>query len=291
MLSTLTLDDQAGTPVALMSTAAPYKREIRTATGFYGVSALRESKRVLPQAHGAINETKYGDGQVMTIEGQVASNVSLADMYTEWRTVISPMLATLDGNPSLIKWTEPSGLSLQRLVRLDSDIAPTLHDQASILDYDVEFFAEDPRAYSQTLTTATGVGLSVSGGGMTIPVRFPFKFSSSGGGTVSFTNTGNRETPPTFRVFGQCVNPQIVCLDTGARIVLNGIIPAGQYLELNAGERTLKMGGTVNAANFYDAVNSTWANLPKEATTNYQLIAASFDGVARLDVLGRAAYA
>lgn len=291
MLSTLTLDDQTGAAVQLMNTAPPYKREIVSVTGLYGVGALRDSRRVRPQAHGGIDETRYEDGRLVSLVGQIASTVSLADLYNEWRLVTAPMLATLDGSAANLKWTEPSGLSLQMAVRLASDIEPPLHDQASMLDYQVQFFAQDPRAYSQTLQTITGTVLSSSGGGMVFPKKFPFTFASSGGGTVSFTNGGNRPTPPIFQVYGQCVNPQIVCLDTGVRIVLNGTIPAGQYLELNAAKRTVKMGGTVGAANFYDAANSTWADMPANATSNFQLIAASFDGVARLDVQGRNANA
>jgi hypothetical protein len=115
-----------------------------------------------------------------------------------------------------------------------------------------------------------------------------------GGGTASYTNSGNRGTPPIWRIYGYCVNPQIVYLGDALsrRIVLNGTVPAGSYLELDMFNRTMRLNGlaTQNRANFFDASNSTWWELPT-GTTNYQLVAADFDGVARLDCLARAAYA
>lgn len=288
MLSALTLADATGVDIPLISTP---KREVGNVTGLYGVAPLRDTKRVRPNTHGAINETKFQDGKPIVIEGQVSSTVSKTDAWNEWRLLVAPMLDTLDFGPALLKWTEAgSALALQRLVKLDSDVDPPLHDEAVIFDYQAQFFAEDPRAYSQNLTTATGAVLATQGGGHVFPATYPRFYSSSGGGTVNFTNNGNRPTPPIFRIYGQCVNPQIVNLGTGVRIAIIGTVNAGDYLELDASKRTVKLNGTINRQNFYDAANSTWADMAK-GTSNYQMVAASFDGVARLDVLGRDAYA
>lgn len=298
MLTSLTLDDSSGAAVTLHETD---KRAATKALGFYGVSAPRDSKRVRPQAHGSINETRWGDGRTMSIEMEIISNVGVADAYNEFRAVVAPMQQTLDVGPALMKWQEPSGLALQRLVKLDSEVDPPLQEAAAILNFPVQFHAEDPRAYSQTKTTATGSALSTLGGGMTMPVVFPFTFTSSGGGAVSFTNAGNRPTPPVYRIYGQCVNPQVVLLTTPqTRIVINGTVAAGDYLELNVQQRTIMLNGTTSRLNFYDAANSQWAELPGgdvvsgvivPKTSNLQLVAASFDASARLDVLARSAYA
>jgi hypothetical protein len=291
VLATLTLDDNTASAVALLSTASPYKRNIMTASGLYGLGTLRDSKRVRPQAHGGISETRYQDGQTISLDGEISSAVSMADAYNEWRTVMSPMLQTLDSGAALLKWSEVGGLALQRLVKLDSFSDPVLQEAAAVLHYQVQFFAEDPRAYSQTLTTVTGTALSAAAGGMVMPFTFPFKFSVSGGGTASFTNTGNRPTPPIFRAYGRAVNANIVNLSTGKRIALIGTVNSGDYLELDASKRTIKLNGLTLQMNFFDAANSSWEEVPPGATYNYQLVASDFDGSARLDVLGRAAYA
>lgn len=288
MLSALTLDDQAGTPVVLHETT---KRVATNVSGLIGVAPLRDSRRVRPQAHGGIDETRYEDGRIIAIEGEVMSTVSIEDAYTEFRTITAPMMATLDGNATALKWTEgAAGLQLQRIVRLAGEIDPPLEGGAAMLRYQAQFYAEDPRAYTQTLTTVTGAALSQAGGGLVFPMRFPFTFAVSGGGTVSFTNAGNRPTPPVFRIYGRAVNPQIVFPAAGVRIVLNGTVEAGTYLELDVAKRTIKIGGTSSRLNFMDAANSTWFELPANANSTLQLVAADSDGGARLDVLARSAY-
>ena len=70
--------------------------------------------------------------------------------------MVAPMLQTLDYAPALLKWTEGNtGLQLQRLVKLDSEIDPPIQGGASLFTFQVAFYAEDPRAYSQTPTTVT----------------------------------------------------------------------------------------------------------------------------------------
>lgn len=226
----------------------------------------------------------------MDLQGEVFSTVGQVDAYAEFRLLAAPMLQTLEA-PALMKWQEgPSGLQLQRLVKLASSVDPLLSEGAAVLAYQAQFAGSDPRAYSQTLVTVVGAVLSAAGGGLTFPFRFPFKFASSGGGTVAFTNAGNRPTPPIFRIYGMAVNPQIVDLASQKRISLLGTIGAGDYLELDVLGRTVKLNGSISRQNFYDAANSQWFEL-SPGVTILQLVAGSFDGTARLDVLGRSAYA
>lgn len=289
MLSSLTLDDSSGNAVTLHETT---NRAVSRVTGLVGITSVRDSRRVRPTAHGAIDETRYEDGRIITVEGAVWSQNSQAAAYTEFRAITTAMLQTLDVGPAALKWTEgASGLSLQRMVKLASDIDPPIEEAAAELKYQVQFFAEDPRAYSQSLVTATGNSLSVASGGATFPRTFPVAFNPSGGGIAVFTNAGNRPTPPTLRIYGTCQDPQILLLGTSGKIALTGTIGAGDYLELNAAERTIKLNGATNRLNMLDAANTTWFELPANSSSSLQLIAASFDTSARLDVLARSAYA
>src|SRR5262249_44119167 len=114
--------------------------------------------------HGAINETRYEDGRTVSLEGEIASNVSVEDAMAEFRACMLPMLQTLDVGPAMLKWEEGvgSGLKLQMLVKLDSDVQPVLTGVAPRLVYQANLFAEDPRAYTQTQTTVKGANLSGS---------------------------------------------------------------------------------------------------------------------------------
>lgn len=298
MLSVVTLDDANQSPVTLHQDAPNGKRWLTNALGLRGIQALRSSKRVRPQAHGGINETKYENGRSITLVGEIMSEVSIEDALAEFALVTAPMIQTLDVAPALLKWTEgATGNQLQRLVKLDGDLDPPFQDGAATLAYQAQFYAEDPRAYSQTLQTVTSTPLSAVGGGQILPLTFPWTYASSGGGLVSFTNAGNRSTPPLFRIFGMCQNPSIVLLGTGLRLTLLGTINAGDYLDVDAGvvtKRTVKLNGSINRYNFYDGANSTWFDMAGGAggvTSNFQLIAASFDSNALLKVIGRSAFA
>lgn len=285
-LSSITLNDAAGTPVELHQTT---KRHIYRAVGLIGVQPPRQVVRTRPTAHGSINNTRWTDGRLIVLDGRVFSPLSASDAYAEFRTVAGAMLETLDEGSALLKWTEHGGLSLQALVKLHGEVEPPVEVGPNLLAYQAQFLAEDPRAYSQTLSTSTGGTLSTSPGGWAAPETPPITFSISAGGTTAVANVGNRPTPPIFRVYGACTNPQILLVGTSSRIALTGSIVAGAYLEIDVAKRTIKMNGTASSLNFLDAAATTWFELPK-GTSTIQLLAPTFDTVARCDVLYRSAY-
>lgn len=285
---TITLDGADGVSVTLHESAT---RAVSRVTGLMGIGDLRESRRVRPQAHGAIDETRYEDGRLIVIEGATWSQVSHAEAYAEFRLISAAMLETLDVGPALLKWTEGgTGIELQRLVRLAAGLDPPIEGGAALLQYQAQFFAEDPRAYSQDENTATGEALTSASGGMTFPVVMPITFTPSDSGEVVVVNAGNRPTPPVFRIYGACLDPQLLLVGTTSRIALTGYISAGDYLEIDVARRTLKMNGVVSALNYLDAANTSWFEIPK-GTSTIQLLSGSFDAVARCDAVTRSAYA
>lgn len=167
MLSKLTITNTAEPPVEVVihEDSNTSRRLLSKVTGLAGISSPRESKRVRPQAHGALNETKYEDGRLITMDGEVWSTVSIENALEEMRALNEVFLESLEANQPglLMKWTEGvSGLKLQRYVKLMSDIEPPYEEAMAHLAYHAQFLAEDPRAYSQTVTEATGG--TISGG-------------------------------------------------------------------------------------------------------------------------------
>lgn len=288
LLQALTIEDAAGVQVPFM---APPTRKIRGAEGFLGVSAVRQSSRDRPNAHGAINESRWTGPGLYVIDGLIVGT-DPADCASEFRDLSGVLLQTLDDGPAVMRWTEAGtgGLQLQATVSLFGSLQPPVQLGAALVAYQAQMFAEDPRAYSQTLQTVDSTALSASGGGMVFPEVLPITFGQSGGGTSTVVNGGNRPTPPVFRIYGNAVNPSIVNLTTGRRIVLNGTVNAGDFLELDVLERTITLNGTTNRANFLDAANTEWFELGR-GTTNLQLIAGAFDGSALLRTYFRDAYA
>lgn len=292
MITALSLADRTGADVSLLtSNAKVLPDDLR---GFFGTGTIRQSKRPRPTNVGALNDTRWDDGKLMSAAISVVGTDE-SDSWTQYFAITKPMVETLDYGAAVLKWTlQGSGLQLQRSVKLDADIDPPVATTTGReLLFLAQFFAEDPRAYSQTLTTTTGAALSVAAGGDTFPDIFPDTFTPSGGGIATPVNAGNRRTPPIFRVYGACTNPQLLNVDTGERIVLsnNGVtVNAGDYLEVDVAERTVTLNGTANYQNTVTSASTTWWELPS-GTTNVRLLADTFNGSARVDVIHRSAYA
>lgn len=284
--SSITLDDATGAAIPLHSTS---NRHVYRAAGLLGVTPPRQVVRVRPSAHGSLNDTRYTEGRLIVLDGRVFSTSSFAAATSEFRTVAGAALETLDEGAALLKWSEDGGLALQSLVKLHGELDPPVEVGPNVLAYQAQFFAADPRAYSQTLSTSTGGTLTTSPGGWVAPETPPIVFSISAGGTAAVNNAGNRPTPPVFRVYGQCVNPQILLVGTTSRIALTGTVSAGDYLEVDVAARSITVNGTSSALNFLDAANTTWFELPKGIST-IQLLAPTFDTASRVDVLYRSAY-
>jgi hypothetical protein len=243
--------------------------------------------RPRPNGHGAINDTRWQDGQPISLDGVIVADTQ-ATLMSEFHTISGAAFATLDSS-ALFKWTEEGGLALQRYVKLAGALDPPLAPQPHHLAYQLQFLADDPRAYSQVLQTQTSTALSTAAGGLRFPMTFPFTFTASSGGVVTVTNGGNRSTPPVLRVYGLAVDPSIVNLTTGGRITLNGTIGSGDYLELDIADRTAKLNGSLLQAGSVDTANSTWFELAP-GDNQLQLVAGSFDSSALLQVLFRDAY-
>lgn len=294
MLNSVTLNDKDAVAVTLHSASATAKRVVTSAQGLAGIPSGRQSVRPRPTAHGVVDDTQWTEGKLIQLAGEITSDVSLEDCISEFRVVTKPMLQTLENGPALLKWAEGvAGLSLQAKVRLASPVEPVYGAVGAILTYDAAFLAEDPRAYSQTEQTVASAALSAASGGAIFPLKFPVKFTPSGGGTATVSNAGNRTTPPKFRVYGLCTDPQILNVTTGERIALTkgGVtVNTGDYLEVDVAERTVKLNGVTNRANFVDSANTQWFELGV-GNTEIRLLASSFNGSARVDTILRAAYA
>jgi hypothetical protein len=161
MLSKVTLANELGEDVVIHEDVANGRRVLVDAKGLVGVGPLRSSKRVLPQAHGSINETAFEEGRTVQLTGEVMVPGSIENALAEFRKVSQVFLESVDNGGALLKWTEGSaGLKLQMTVELDSECEPILHDAAAFVQYTASLFAEDPRAYAQELTTKLGAGIT-----------------------------------------------------------------------------------------------------------------------------------
>lgn len=288
MVGSLSLQNSAGVDVPILLRP---KRRITGASGLIGIPSIRKVVRARPNRHGAIDESKYAAERGPSITGLIIASTE-AEVWDEYDALCGVFWQAIT-EPRLLKWTrQGSGLALQAAVKLAGEPmeAPLEATNGVRLPYQVQFLAEDPRVYSQALTTQSSTALTAAAGGKTYPRTYPRTFTPSGGGEVTVSNAGKVETPPVFRIYGTCTDPQILNTVTGERIVIEGTVTAPDYLELDVFGRSVRLNGTSNRYNLLDAELTDWFELDP-GSTPLRLLASSFDASARLDVLYRAAYA
>jgi hypothetical protein len=214
----LVVDDETTT---LHETAT---RAVARAEGFVGIAPVRQSSRPKPQRHGSINRSRWVGERVYTVDGECWGDTP-GDAEDEYGDIAAALFATLDpGTPGRLEWQLANGgLELQAEVKLGTATPPPLAGGAPFLQYQASLLAEDPRAYSQTETTAPGSPLSGIGGGKIYPYTYPREYNPVAGGNANLVVAGQAPTPPVLRVYGYCTSPQIVLESTGETIALTGV--------------------------------------------------------------------
>lgn len=244
----------------------------------------------------------------VVLREQSSSSVAGDTLWLDSVMVVqSPVIVStyFDGDSEYAYWTgtphastSTLDASLQRLVKLDSDVTPhVVAGDDKRLVFQAQFFAEDPRAYHARQQSVTSSTLSAATGGLVFNAKFPWKFTPSSGGAVTVTNRGNRKTPPIFRIYGLAVNPQVLIVgSTTSVITINGTIASGTYLEVDVLSRTATVKDAASNTslgvqnNLIDSVNTFWFELSR-GVSNLQMTSGSFDSNAKLTVLWRDAYA
>lgn len=288
MITYLDLNDSGGNAVRFHGDGVPYRRVVNLEglPGVNGFSAPRVSSYPAPGRHGSITRTRFQSQGLVTVSGIVngESQAQLVGQMDELRAVLMDALDT----SRLLTWERADGVELQAEARL----ASALQDEKigpAIQRFNVSLSLDDPRGFTQALSSSVGGGLTGSGGD-TFADIFPDTFDATAGGTAAVDNTGTRPTPAVFRLYGMAEDPQIVLVETGERIVLSGTINAGDYLQIDVAARTVKLNGTSSAQGMVSSANTTWFELPR-GTSTLRTLALSNDAGAHLEVDYRAAFA
>lgn len=296
MIGYLDLEDADGNAVRFHPTD---KRRLSNAAGLPGVlgaPGARDATYNRPAYHGSVTRSRWQKAGLVTLEGVIVAD-SADDAIAEYDALIAPLFDALDTG-RLMTWqrgTDGDGVELQAVARLTGDdISVTSDAGGRILRYQAHLRLDDPRGYTQALTTATGGTLNSVGGdlftGGDLFATSGDLFNQSAGATAAVNNTGTRPTPPMFRVYGYATSAQVLLVGTDQRIALTGTIAPGDFVEIDVAERTLKLNGTSPAQYLIDAATTTWFELPR-GTSTVRLLAGSNDSVTRVDVLFRPAYA
>ncbi len=114
------------------------------------------------------------------------------------------------------------------------------------------------------------------------------------GGVTAYVNHGTRPTAPVLRLRGPMANPAVYHPDGRAVSIVGLTIAAGDYLEIDLGERAATMvyaAGPVRVSRFdvLDAANTSWFDVGRGAT-ELELVCSGISASPVLEVVARAAY-
>lgn len=286
MISTITISTDS-TPVTLHSVTPGSKVVASRAEGLQGTPPIRNLITPRGQVSGAFIRSRYSDERTIQLELEIIDS-TIEAAFDQFDTIAAALNGAIATDRTL-KWTrDAAGQQLQSTVRLSEMQPLTLTDGAPWIKVLVVFKAGDPRVYDQVQTTGTGAALAAPAGGKTYTYSYTRGYNPSSGGTVSFNNTGSVPTPPVLRFYGFCTSPQAVLTDD-QRIVLDGTIAAGDYLEVDCAARTVKLNGTTSRLNLLNPTSTTFFDLPV-GSGQLQMLASNFEPSARLDVIYRPAF-
>lgn len=138
----------------------------------------------------------------------------------------------------------------------------------SILAFSIQWTASDPVALSVATQTAT-TSITTTYGGRSYSLSYPRSYPASTGqtGVVSLTVGGNYDTWPTYYIYGPCTSPTIQLMDFQgnliSQIVLDVVLPAGQFAVINTKTRATTLNGDPGASlyPFIDFSASSWTQL------------------------------
>lgn len=263
-------------------------REIARIEGLVGLGTPRGDSRARSEAHGAINRSRYQNSKIISIDGETWG-ATVEEAFAEYDEVSDAFNRTLEEGTKLLTWKRYGSLELQARVKAAGLSAP-IEESAAMLRYQGQLEQTDPRSYSQTLRTAIGADLTAGGGGLVFPFVPPIMFGASAGGVANVVNGGKIETPPKVRIYGPVTSPQYLLDTSGFGVKITGEVLAGEYLEVDHANRTVKLNGTTLRMNLLDAPASRFFDVPRGPHT-IRLLAINFGAGAHIEVETRDAYA
>ncbi|SRR5712691_9413302 len=215
----------------------------------------RETRRDHEGVDGGFIDAEFETGREIQLEGTVYSNGTsleafldnLKSNFAPVREVV-PFYFTTESNEIRFLNVKPTGCNY------DWELARRL----GITDVKFNMFAEDPRIYSNTLTSQTMDISTINTNGFSFNIAFNLSFggSSAIGSGQFFLNAGNRPTPAVMTILGPVTNPTIINDTIGISLVFLIDIAASETLVIDLANHTVRLNGITNRRN--TMLSPTW---------------------------------
>lgn len=159
------------------------------------------------------------------------------------------LMSALGGNGAArVVVTDAMG-TLNAKVETDSVIITPTPDDELTFDWSFVLYATDPLVYgAETFgaTTLAGIG---AGTGLVYPLAYPLDYGVPPGvtpGAITLPNDGTGTYWPRLRIDGPVPNPAVTLVETGDTIRYAGTLTAGQWLDIDCGNRRVLLNGSVS---------------------------------------------
>ena len=209
--------------------------------GWHSLTLRRERQDKAQQA-GSWPSTGFASNLPITVRGQ-AVYASAADAAQERREFLS--LASVSQTSMTVVDAFGSGT---RLVETDSLVVSPVMDR--MFTFSLVATACDPLLYGDAGYTNSPLTSTTGGAGLTYPLAYPLDYGVPAGvtpGAVALPNAGTVSYFPRLRINGPVTNPVATLSETGDQVAFTGTVPAGQWLDINAGKpREVLLNGQVS---------------------------------------------
>jgi len=246
-------------------------------------ASFRETQRDWEGNDGSFFDAEFEKGREISIEGRIYGDVNTLETYLDAlkenyapSRVLVPFYYKAPGVDERLLFVKPRGVRYRwETVR-----------RTGCIEAQFNMFAEDPRIYTSTLITLPVPVGGVATSGFGFDLGFSFGFGTITGSLgANAVVSGNRPTPPLFKIYGPVVNPRIYNDTTGDVLQFSITLNTGETLWVDKKYRTVKLDNTTNRRS--TLINPTWYDLQKG--TNF-LRYLPESGGSTIDVLYRDAW-
>lgn len=196
-----------------------------------------------PQGHGAFATSR----SLRTSRAISFTATYLAESESELEDAVDALAAVGADGPVRVEVQTDRGVTWRTVTVQASKLSdPKGAAEGAVA---VDMIARDPLRYADADWDETGP--PVPGSGLVWPVVWPAVWPGGGSdGRVTLTNSGRAPSAPVFQLVGGFDSATITCVETGARIGFDRMVPVGSVVEIDAGTYRATIDGQSDVSRF-----------------------------------------
>jgi hypothetical protein len=154
--------------------------------------------------------------------------------------------------------------------------------------YTMQLTAPDHLRYGPAWFGSTTMAGTSAGAGFSWPLSWPWNWGVPAGvtpGSLFVPNAGLAPYWAQLRIDGPVPNPVVGCVETGDTIRWGATIPAGQWVDIDTGERHVTFGANQDDVRYLTQAAGQWLVIPPGGAT-FTFDGDTADPAAKLSVFG-----